>query len=151
VTAGGRRRDSRWSAGVPVGHGGERTGPDGVPGARCRGERGSASLWVLACGLAVLLLGLGGAQVGNAMISRHRASSAADLAALAGARATYAGAATSCAQAGRLAAANHGRLVGCVVDGRYVTVTVEVDLAGPAGLALTARAVARAGPVGESP
>jgi secretion/DNA translocation related TadE-like protein len=110
-------------------------------------DRGSASLWVLASGLVVLLLGVGAAHVGTAMIARHRALAAADLGALAGAGSAYAGESVACAHAARLVAANHARLVGCVLSGLDVTVTAEVDLAGPAGRVLTARAVSRAGPI----
>ena len=110
-------------------------------------DRGSASLWVLASGLVVLLLGVGAAHVGTAMIARHRALAAADLGALAGARSAYAGETVACAHAARLVSANRARLVSCVLDGLDVTVTAEVDLAGPAGRVLTARAVSRAGPI----
>lgn len=109
-----------------------------------RGERGSASLFAVAC-LAVLLL-LGAALgVVAAIVHAHRsAQSAADLAALAAAGAVGAG--DPCAAGARVAAANGAGLESCVVTGREVTVRVTVR--GPRWLGqdrdLTAEA--RAGP-----
>jgi secretion/DNA translocation related TadE-like protein len=96
--------------------------------------------------LAVLLL-LGAALgVVAAMVHAHRVGqSAADLAALAGAGA-IGGGRDPCSAGAATAAANGARLVSCAVDGRVVTVTVEV--AGPRWLGQTAdlTAEARAGP-----
>jgi secretion/DNA translocation related TadE-like protein len=100
-------------------------------------DRGSASIWLLAVGFVVVSLGIGVALVGTAATHRHRAQVAADLGALAGARWAVLGAGTACDRAGRIVAANGGRLVACRLDGLDLVVTAGV---GPA------LAVARAGP-----
>ena len=95
---------------------------------------------------AVLAVTGGVLCVGSAVIARHRAQAAADLAALAGAVRLPTGAAAACGQAALVAHRMATRYAECRVDGLDVVVTVEVpvmltDLGiGPA------RAVARAGP-----
>lgn len=86
-----------------------------------------------------------GVYVGAAVLARHRAQAAADLAALAAAARIPAGAETACAQARRIAASMRAALRGCDVDGLHVAVAVTVGT----GLRFTgeARAAARAGPV----
>jgi secretion/DNA translocation related TadE-like protein len=94
----------------------------------------------------VLLSVTGGcACLGAAVVARHRAQAAADLAALAAAARVPAGAETACAQAGVVARAMRADPAGCAVDDLDVVVTVEVGLA--VGRWGTARAAARAGPV----
>jgi secretion/DNA translocation related TadE-like protein len=105
-------------------------------------DRGSASLWLLGVGLAVVLLGAVAATVASAVVARHRAQAAADLGALAGAVRAAQGEAAACARAAELVRANLARLVGCRLDGLDLVVTAEV---GPA------RASARAGPVRTEP
>ncbi|HEV7708882.1 MAG TPA: Rv3654c family TadE-like protein [Asanoa sp.] len=116
---------------------------------RCRvaADRGSATVWVLAVGLAFVLLGLACATVGVAAIGRHRAQTAADLGALAGAARTLEGPAAVCARATDIAAANGGRVTGCAVQGFDVIVTVEVVVQLPPRGLRVATARARAGPV----
>ncbi|TWS24484.1 hypothetical protein FK268_11245 [Tsukamurella sputi] len=84
-------------------------------------------------------------DVGAAVSARHRAQSAADLAALAGAAGAI-DAEEACAAADRLARANDGALRACGVEGFTVTVRVSV----PVSLSVfgdgEALAVARAGP-----
>ncbi|MCW2764398.1 MAG: hypothetical protein JWO11_357 [Nocardioides sp.] len=110
-----------------------------------RGERGSVSLFAIAC-LAVLLL-LGSALgVVAAMVRDHRlAQSAADLAALASAAAVAEGG-DGCAAGAAIAEANGARVVSCRVEDLDVVVTVEVE--GPHWLGQVADlgAEARAGP-----
>lgn len=110
-------------------------------------ERGAATLVAVAA-LAVLIAVTGGlAQVGSAVIARHRAQAAADLAALAAAGRIAAGTESACTQAALIAEAMGTSVADCAVDG--VEVLVHVDAAvglggwrwGPA------RAAARAGPV----
>lgn len=97
---------------------------------------------------ALLAVTVGGAYVGAAVIARHRAQAAADLAALAGAAGLPAGAHIACGQASSLARAMGTVAVACRVDGLDVVVTVEVSRSlGPAEME-PARAVARAGPAG---
>jgi secretion/DNA translocation related TadE-like protein len=102
------------------------------------GDRGSASVWLLAVGLVVVSVGLGAVEVGVALTDRHRAQVAADLGALAGARYAKDGASTACARAEEVVGANGAKLVACQLDGLDLMVTTQV---GPA------RATARAGPV----
>jgi secretion/DNA translocation related TadE-like protein len=113
-------------------------------------DRGSASVWVLAAGLLAVLVASAVATEGAAIVARHRAQAAADLAALAAAAHGPDGPGPACDRAGVIAAANGARLVGCRVDGLDVVVVAEVVPAGAAGLAGTARASARAGPVDAS-
>jgi secretion/DNA translocation related TadE-like protein len=97
-----------------------------------RAQRGSASVWVLACSALVLLIGVATSLRTAAVLARHRAESAADFAALAAAgRIGFGG--DGCAAAAALAAANGAALVRCRMnlglDGRTGTVDVSVSLA----------------------
>jgi secretion/DNA translocation related TadE-like protein len=93
----------------------------------------------------VLLTVTGGVTyLGAAVLARHRAQAAADLAALAAAARVPAGAATACTQARAVADAMHADIAGCVVDDLDVVITVEVSTSGSRWG--TARAAARAGP-----
>ncbi len=57
-----------------------------VANRRCGGERGSASLWLVAFTMVVWVAMAAAVGVGQATIARHRVAAAADLAALAGAQ-----------------------------------------------------------------
>jgi secretion/DNA translocation related TadE-like protein len=109
-------------------------------------ERGSATVWVLAVGLLIVVVALASAAAGAAAVARHRAQSAADLGALAGAIRVIDGPVTACVQARTIATANGARLVACRLDGFDVIVTVEVVPSGVAAVAGVATASARAGP-----
>lgn len=112
------------------------------------GERGSATLWLVS---GCLLLFLAGSVVtvrASAVLARHRAETAADLAALAAA--TRIGTGTDpCAAARGIAAANGARLVAChaalAADGRAGTVdvraqvTIRLPVVGSRQAAATAR------------
>lgn len=124
---------------------GERDAPRGSGGRR--GDRGAASLLVLAVGLALVFAGVAGAAVGTARVGRHQARTAADLGALAGAVHAVDGTAAACAVAARYVAANRGRLTGCEVDGLEIVVRVEVAVTPLPGTLRYAAAAARAGPV----
>jgi len=106
-------------------------------------DRGSASLWLLGVALAVLLLAGTVAMAGGLLVARHRAQSAADLSALAGAVRAVEGADAACAAAERIVRANGARMLACRVDGLDVVITALVD--GPSGWG-AAKASARAGP-----
>lgn len=109
-----------------------------------RDDRGAASVFVLAAGLVVVLLGMASAVVGAARVARHQAGGAADFGALAGARHTIEGQSAACAVADRYVRANGARMTGCVVTGLEIVVRVSVPFTGfPGG----AEAAARAGPV----
>ncbi|MDF2824229.1 MAG: hypothetical protein K0R68_1637 [Mycobacterium sp.] len=87
------------------------------------------------------------AHVGATVVARHRAQSAADLAALAAAGRLVAGHQVACATAAAVATSVHARPAGCTVAELDVTVTVTVDVhLGRWGTG-QARAAARAGPV----
>ena len=109
------------------------------------GERGSASVLVVAVAGLLLVIGAALGVVG-AMVRAHRVAQAgADLAALAGAHGVGMGR-DGCIDAGRIATANDVHLSSCRVDGRDVVVTVVAP--GPHWLGQTAdlSAQARAGP-----
>jgi secretion/DNA translocation related TadE-like protein len=108
-------------------------------------DRGSATLFAVAV-IGVLVLVGAALGVVAAMVHAHRvAQSAADLAALAGARAHGEGA-DACAAAEVIAAANAAMLEGCAVEG--LVVRVRVTVAGPRWLGQPHDlfAEARAGP-----
>ena len=98
--------------------------------------------------MAVLLaITVGAVQVGSAVIARHRAQAAADMAALAAAADVPVGTAVACDHASAVARAMAAVATSCWVDGLDVVVTVEAPLAlSLAGLG-PANTVARAGPV----
>ena len=114
---------------------------------RAGGERGSGSVWVAALAGVLALVGGATVLVGAAAVARHRAESAADLAALAAARSAVIGDPVACAVAQRVADRNGARITGCRVrPGTVVEVTVSVPvrLGGIGTREATARA--RAGP-----
>jgi secretion/DNA translocation related TadE-like protein len=113
---------------------------------RPTGDRGSGALWVLAVSMIVVLSAALGAVRGIAALARHRAESAADLAALAGAIHAVSGVDDACGVARSIAAGNAATVARCDVDGSIVTVTVSCSLAGGLGR-WHAQASARAGPV----
>ena len=95
--------------------------------------------------VAVLLSVTGGsAYLGSAVVARHRAQAAADLAALAAAARLAAGPEAACAQAKAVARQMRVSTTGCDVDDLDVVVTVDVRLA--VGGSGSTRAAARAGP-----
>jgi secretion/DNA translocation related TadE-like protein len=112
-------------------------------------DGGSATVWVLALCMVVWGVALCGTTLGAALVARHRAESAADLAALAAARATADGGGDPCALARRVAGAADALVVECVLaaDGS-VLVVAEVAMPGLVGHwpdLPPARARARAG------
>ena len=111
-----------------------------------RDDRGSATLVAVAM-VAVLLSVTGaGAYVGSAVVARHRAQAAADLAALAAAAGLPSGATAACARAAAVAHAMRVDDTRCETDGLDVVVTVRVGFAAPSVFGGTAMAAARAGP-----
>jgi secretion/DNA translocation related TadE-like protein len=97
--------------------------------------------------MALILAVVGAAAVvGTAVIARHRAQSAADLAALAAAGRLAAGQDAACGWAVSVAEPMDARVTACTVQALDVVVTVDVDAAlGRWGLG-SASAAARAGP-----
>lgn len=84
-----------------------------------------------------------GAYLGSAVVARHRAQAAADLAALAAAARLPSGAEAACARASAVARGMRIGDVGCRADDLDVVVTVRVA----ALFGGVAEAAARAGPV----
>jgi len=102
------------------------------------------------CGV-LAVVGAAAVLTGAAVVARHRATAAADLAALAGAVRAVQGA-DACGSAGQLAAATTAELTTCQVTPEAVvevTVSVPVRL-GRLGI-FSATARARAGPVTAGP
>lgn len=112
-----------------------------------RGDRGSASVYVLAAAAVVLLAGMAASVVGSAVVARHRAGAAADLGALAAASSAPRGSGSACAVAQRVVRANGGRLAGCQLVGADVIVTAAVTPAILGDEWGEARVTARAGPM----
>lgn len=106
---------------------------------------------MLAAVLIACLVSVAGAgvHIGAAVVARHRAQAAADLAALAGAAALPGGAEAACGAAGAVIAAMSAALGRCDVEGLDVVIGVAV----PTGTWMggQAYAAARAGPVAPSP
>ncbi|MEI4272577.1 Rv3654c family TadE-like protein [Klenkia sp. LSe6-5] len=127
-------------AGCPRGDGRQRGASDG--------ERGSATIWTVALAGVLALLGAASVLMGAAVVARHRAGAAADLAALAVAVRAVRGDPAACGTGTSIATVNGAQLVGCSVGaGSVVTVEVSVPVRlGPLGL-LAATGRARAGPV----
>ncbi|MFG2070541.1 Rv3654c family TadE-like protein [Micromonospora tulbaghiae] len=111
-----------------------------------QGDRGGASVCLLAIGLVFVLVGVFGAALGAARYARHQARNAADFGALAGAAQVLDGADAACARAAELVSANGGRMTGCRVDGLDLIVTARVRVAPLPNLTRDATATSRAGP-----
>lgn len=95
----------------------------------------------------MVVIAIGGAHVGAAVVWRHRAQSAADLAALAGAADLVWGVDAACGRASLLANAMRAVVVACAQDRLDLFVTVESQTTSRLLSAMgPARAVAKAGP-----
>ncbi|WP_416873707.1 Rv3654c family TadE-like protein [Kitasatospora sp. SC0581] len=114
-------------------------------------DAGSATVWLLALAMLGTAVFAGTIAVGSVVAARHRAESAADLAALAAADRLLLDRDGGCARAAGIAAVQGAGLVSCAVDrsADAVEVVAEVEVRGlPARLPVgPARARARAGPV----
>lgn len=94
----------------------------------------------------LMVLTCAGMIVGSAVVARHRAQAAADLAALSAAGHLGEGPHAACASASSVAAGMYARLSACTVDVLDVVVTVDVPVnLGRWGIQV-AHAAARAGP-----
>lgn len=110
------------------------------------GDRGSASVYLIALMVLLCGLGLGFLSVARAVHARHVAGTAADLAALAGAGHAWYGERAACATAGRVSRTHRAHLAACALRGEVVEVLVEFGSAGLGGAGAAARVRARAGP-----
>jgi secretion/DNA translocation related TadE-like protein len=92
---------------------------------------GSASIWVLSCAALLLVVATAGVLAADAVLARHRAESAADLAALAAAGRIGLDP-DVCPAAAAVAASNGAALRSCSAalapDGRSGTVTARVSV-----------------------
>ena len=98
--------------------------------ARGRGEDGFATVFAAAAIAALLAVTVIVVDIGAAVTARHRAQAAADLAALAGARAQGDGA-DACAAVGESADRNEVEVIGCRVAGDEVEFVVSVEVRAP--------------------
>jgi secretion/DNA translocation related TadE-like protein len=96
----------------------------------------------------VVLLGItvGATCVGSAVVARHRAQAAADMAALAAATVMPAGIAEACDKASAAARVMHTVATACSAEGLDVVVSVDAPVALASWGLGPAHAVARAGP-----
>jgi len=139
----GRRGDRLRELGSAApGRRGARTRPQG-----CRCDGGSATVGVVGAIALLLVLTVAGLSLGSAVLASHRARSAVDLAALAGASALMSGdsLALACARAAGVARRGDAAIASCTAaGGDSLTVRGEVS----ASIPLLGRAVAtaRAGP-----
>ncbi|MDP9399185.1 MAG: flp pilus-assembly TadE/G-like family protein [Actinomycetota bacterium] len=111
------------------------------------GQRGSATVLVLALCMVVVAAGAGSLALVHVVSARHRAGAAADLAALGASTRGRAGEhGAACTTAAELAASAGARLVRCERRGDDVFVVAEVDVRGWLPGLGPARVPARAGP-----
>ncbi|MFF5127709.1 Rv3654c family TadE-like protein [Streptomyces syringium] len=102
-----------------------------------------ASVWVAIAAAAFCAVFAAALAMGQAVVARHRAGGAADLAVLAAADHALSGHRTACGLARKVAAAQAARVVRCAVSGEIAEVAAEAR-AGP----YTVRVSSRAGPPG---
>lgn len=107
-------------------------------------DRGAATVLAALLIAAVVAVAGSGFWVGAAVVARHRAQAAADLAALGAAAHLPGGAGVACRQARIVAAAMGAAVRACEIDGLDVVVTVSTAAGGR--IARLAAASARAGP-----
>ncbi|MER7398997.1 Rv3654c family TadE-like protein [Streptomyces sp. NPDC000151] len=108
---------------------------------RRRGDRGSATVWAAVSTMALCAVFAVVIALGQAVIARHRAGAAADMAALAASARSVYGEAEACGAARRVAVAQGARLVRCTVRAAVADVSAEAR-AGP----FAPRIRSRAGP-----
>ncbi|MER6309334.1 Rv3654c family TadE-like protein [Streptomyces sp. NPDC001657] len=108
------------------------------------GDEGSATVCTVFAAAALCAVFLALMGLGQAVTARHRAGGAADLAALAAADRAVRGPTAACAAAGRVAVAQHTRLVRCAVSGPVADVSVEAG-----SEPFTTQSRARAGPAAQ--
>ncbi|MEV1052443.1 Rv3654c family TadE-like protein [Streptomyces sp. NPDC049887] len=94
---------------------------------RCR-ERGSATVWVAMAACAMCAVFAVVLAMGQAVVARHRAGAAADLAALAAADRALEGTGPACAWAAHVARAQGAVVVRCAVAGEIADVTAGAAL-----------------------
>ncbi|MFI5757980.1 Rv3654c family TadE-like protein [Streptomyces sp. NPDC051569] len=109
-------------------------------------DRGSATVWVAMAATTLCVVFAAVLALGQAVVARHRAGGAADLAALAAADRALWGPTDACGRAAEVAAAQGAEVVRCGLNGEIADVTARARF-GP--YAPTVRA--RAGPPPATP
>ncbi|MFE3600565.1 Rv3654c family TadE-like protein [Streptomyces sp. NPDC059142] len=104
-------------------------------------DRGAATVWAAMAATTMCVVFAAVLALGQAVVARHRAGAAADLAALAAAARAPGGQGLACREAADVAAAQGARVVRCVLSGEIAEVTAAARL-GP----YTPTVRARAGP-----
>ncbi|MEU0525331.1 Rv3654c family TadE-like protein [Streptomyces niveus] len=102
-------------------------------------DRGSATVWAAMATTALIAVFAVILAMGQAVVARHRAGSAADLAALAAAGHALRGAEAACARAAEVAGAQGAQVVRCAVVGEIADVTARADF-GPYAPTVRSRA-----------
>ncbi|WP_078075835.1 Rv3654c family TadE-like protein [Streptomyces niveus] len=102
-------------------------------------DRGSATVWAAMATTALIAVFAVILAMGQAVVARHRAGSAADLAALAAAGHALLGAEAACARAAEVAGAQGAQVVRCAVVGEIADVTARADF-GPYAPTVRSRA-----------
>lgn len=110
-------------------------------------DEGVATVWAAGAIVVLLVVAVAWLQLGAVLVVRHRAESAADLAALAAAGRAVAGERFACDLAQRITDRARVRLVSCRLEAWDALVVVAADAGGPFSGAGTVTARARAGPV----
>lgn len=110
-------------------------------------DRGVATVWAAGAIAVLMSVAVVGLYLGQAVVVRHQAESAADLAALAGAGVAVAGEQAACTQARRVTDRMRVQLVSCRTRDWDVLVEVAARPAGWLGGLGAATGRARAGPV----
>nr|WSZ96881.1 flp pilus-assembly TadE/G-like family protein [Streptomyces sp. NBC_00857] len=108
----------------------------------CRGRRrdqGSATVWVALAATTMCAVFAVVLAMGQAVVARHRAGAAADLAALAAADQALSGPAEACRRAVDVAAAQGAEVVRCALSGEIADVTARAAF-GPYAPTVRARA-----------
>lgn len=116
---------------------------------RAAPDQGLATVWAAAAVAALLTIAVLGVNLGAAIIGRHRAEAAADLASLAAATQAADGELAACAQGARVTDAMAVTLVSCRLSGWEAYVETEVRPPVPVLPGAVAHGRARAGPVPE--
>lgn len=106
---------------------------------RAARDRGSATIWVAMAATVLCVVFAAVLAMGQAVVARHRAGSAADLAALAAADHALQGAGHACEKAATVARAQGAAVVRCAVQGEIADVTAQVRF-GPYGPTVRSRA-----------
>ncbi|WP_189108857.1 Rv3654c family TadE-like protein [Streptomyces camponoticapitis] len=102
-------------------------------------DRGSATVWAAMAATALCAVFAMILAMGQAVVARHRAGSAADLAALAAAGHALRGAEAACARAAEVAGAQGAEVVRCAVAGEIADVTARAGF-GPYSPTVRSRA-----------